>query len=158
MPVEKSAGAVVFRCGSGNKIEYLVLGKHEKSWGFPKGLIERGEKLEEAARRETEEETGLKDLVFIDGFKQTIRFFMKVKYPYQIQRGMKAGETAMKFVTYFLMESKGKNVRISCEHNYFEWLSFDQALARLKRPMDQEVLKKVNDFINDRISKKSLPC
>ncbi len=60
MPIEKSAGAVVFYC-DGGKIEYLILQGHrgEKRWGFPKGMIEQGEKPQEADLREIKEETGV---------------------------------------------------------------------------------------------------
>jgi len=150
MPVEKSAGAVVFYRGEGGKIEYLVLQGHrgEKRWGFPKGMIEPGEKLEETALREIKEEAGLQNPILIDGFKETIRYFMKVKFEYQLSRGLKMGETVLKFVTYFLAESKDKDVKLSFEHEGFEWLNYEDAMERLK-PLKtmQPVLKKADEFL-----------
>ncbi|GAI42981.1 unnamed protein product, partial [marine sediment metagenome] len=46
MPLEKSAGAVIFS-RSDKKIEYLLLHYQAGHWDFPKGNIEKGEKLEE---------------------------------------------------------------------------------------------------------------
>lgn len=146
MPVEKSAGAIVCYRG-GEQIEYLLL-KHTGTdfWSFPKGLIEPGERLEETARREAEEEAGIRNIFLLEGFKETIRFFMKVKFDYQLERGLKMGETVMKFVTYFLAEVKNKKVKLSFEHEDFVWLSFDQAKQKLKGS-NREVLKKANEFL-----------
>ena len=115
-------------------------------WSFPKGLIEPGERLEETARREAEEEAGIRNIFLLEGFKETIRFFMKVKFDYQLERGLKMGETVMKFVTYFLAEVKNKKVKLSFEHEDFVWLSFDQAKQKLKGS-NREVLKKANEFL-----------
>ncbi len=57
---EISAGGVVYRKIDG---EYEVLiSKHSgyHKWVLPKGLVEKGEKLEETAEREVEEEVGVK--------------------------------------------------------------------------------------------------
>jgi len=155
MPVEKSAGAVIFRKAVGGRIEYLLLQRPEKTWCFPKGMIEKGEKLEEAARRETQEETGLKTLIFINGFKETVKYFFKVKYDYQLERGLKLGEGVLKFVTHFLAEAdKNEEVRISFEHLDFAWLEFDEALKILRINNDKQILKKADEFLrnkNDRI-------
>lgn len=148
MPVEKSAGAIVFFRRPDGKIEYLLLQRRENSWGFPKGQIEKGENLETAARRETEEETGLKNLAFVDGFKETVRYFMKVKYDYQIERGFKFGDNVLKFVTYFLAESKSKNVKISFEHIGFEWLDHEEA-HRWVLKTDKDALDKANEYLKN---------
>ncbi len=59
-----SAGCVVTRAGP-QGTEVLLVHARRASFrrplfGIPKGLVEAGETLEEAARRETEEETGLR--------------------------------------------------------------------------------------------------
>jgi len=148
MAVEKSAGAVIFYRAPRGKIEYLLL-QHDKKWGFPKGLIEDGEKLEETALREAGEETGLENLTIIKGFKETIKMFFKVKYPYQLERGFKMGENVLKFVTYFLMKSEDKEVKLSFEHEGCAWLPFKDALEKLKGYKNlQAVLEKANRFLS----------
>lgn len=58
----RSAGVVVVqRQPDGWRFLLLCAYRH---WGFPKGLVEPGETLLAAARRETAEETGLEDLEF----------------------------------------------------------------------------------------------
>lgn len=154
MPIEKSAGAVIFYRNPDKKIEYLLLEHTAGHWGFPKGLIEQEERLKEAALRECREETGLKGLELIPGFKKTVRYFFKVKYNYQIkERGFKMGESVLKFVTYFLAESKTKDVKISFEHQNYEWLNFEGAMERLKKyKSSQRILKKANDYISNKKS------
>lgn len=150
MPLEKSAGAVVFYRRPYGKIEYLLLEHRAGHWGFPKGLIEKGEKLEGTALRECKEEAGLKELHLIAGFKETIRYFFKVKYDYQVEeRGFKMGQNVMKFVTYFLVESKEKKVKLSFEHLNYTWLDFEAAMENFKKhnQSNQEVLKKANEFL-----------
>ena len=158
MPIEKSARAVVFYRAPNGKIEYLLLEHRAGHWGFPKGLIDKGEKLEETALRECREESGLKDLHLIAGFKETIRYFFKVQYDYQVkERGFKIGQKVMKFVTYFLVRSKSKKVKLSFEHLNYVWIDFKAAMENLKKHnrSNQEVLKKANEFLN-RLSKKGI--
>lgn len=150
MPVEKSAGAVVFYRGDGGEIEYLLLEHRAGHWGFPKGLIEKGEQLKAAALRECREETGLQNLKLISGFKETIRYFFKVKYDYQVkERGYIMGQTMLKFVTYFLAEAADKKITLSFEHENFGWFNYDEAADKLEKMQGMAgVLKKTDEFLN----------
>ena len=134
MPIERSAGAVVFRKEKG-VLYYLLLHHQAGHWDFPKGNIERGEKMKETVKREIKEETGIEDIEFISGFKENIEYFYKLK-----------GQTIFKTVTIFLVETKTREIKISCEHIDFEWLSYEEALTRLTHKNAKEILKKVNEF------------
>jgi len=57
-PVEQAA-AIPFRRIDG-RLEICLIRRRTGSWGIPKGRVERGEALEETARRETWEEAGIK--------------------------------------------------------------------------------------------------
>ncbi len=105
-------------------------------WDLPKGHIERGEKLIDVAKREVEEETGLKDIKFIKGFKETIRYFFIFNR-----------KNILKFVTFYLAETKTKRVKISFEHSGFEWLCYEKALKRLTFKNTKETLKKAHKFL-----------
>jgi 8-oxo-dGTP pyrophosphatase MutT (NUDIX family) len=142
MSIEKSAGAVVFK-KEDDKIYYLLLRYQGTShrtdkdyWDLPKGHIEKGETLEETVKREVKEETGLKDVKIVPGFKETIKYFFKWE-----------DKNILKFVTFFTAEAETDKVEISDEHIGFEWLSYDQALSKVTFKNAKEILKKANDFI-----------
>jgi len=145
MPVEKSAGAVVFR-REDNKIYYLLLhypsttrGAERNYWDLPKGHVEKGEKEIETVKREVEEETGLEDIEFIEGFKTWIKYFFRYK-----------GKTVFKIVTFYLIETKEKNVKISFEHLGYDWLSFKKAMAKLTFDNAKGILKKADKFLREK--------
>lgn len=141
MPIEKSAGAVIFK-KENNTIEYLLLHypgfRGPKShWDFPKGNIEKGENMIETVKREAEEETGIKKITIIEGFKETIKYFFKFE-----------SKNILKFVTFFLAETEEKQVNISFEHIGFKWLPYEEAIKQLTHENAKEILKKANDFLS----------
>jgi len=147
MPFEKSAGAIIFRKEKGKNLflllKYPALSHRSKKdyWDFPKGHIEKGETEIEAVKREVKEETGIRDLKFIKGFKESIKYFFKYK-----------GENIFKVVVFYLAETNTKDVRISFEHSGYKWLLYEEALEALSFQNAKEILKKANDFL----SRKSL--
>ncbi len=134
--MEKSAGAIVFRRES-SKIKYLLIQYGWGHWEFPRGLIEKGESLEETARREIKEEVGIKDIKFIPGFKEWFKFFFKLK-----------GKNIIKIATFLLAETRTKKVKLSHEHKDYVWLEYEEALEKLTFKNSKEVLKKANDFLS----------
>jgi len=147
MPVEKSAGAIVF-IKEGKKPLFLLLRypsgsrTQEEYWDLPKGHIEKGEKLEDTAKREVEEETGLTDVQFIKGFKETIRYFFKF-----------GEKNILKFVTFYLAETKTKDVKISEEHLGYKWLPYSEAIEQLTYKNARDILQKANEFLLQRALK-----
>jgi 8-oxo-dGTP pyrophosphatase MutT (NUDIX family) len=59
---EQTAGGIVFRQTKEHGVEILLIGDAKNRWTIPKGHIEEGEKADATARREVEEETGLKSM------------------------------------------------------------------------------------------------
>jgi len=135
MELEKSAGTIIFRKDK-EVLYYLLLHYQAGHWDFPKGNIEKGEELTETARRETEEETGVGDIEFIQRFKEKINYFY--------QRGSKK---IYKTVVFFLAETKTEEVKLSFEHQDFEWLSYEKTLKRLTHKNAKEILKKANEVL-----------
>jgi bis(5'-nucleosidyl)-tetraphosphatase len=142
MPIEKSAGAVIFYKNKDSTL-FLLLHyagiSHRASkdyWDLPKGHLEKGETLEDTVRREVKEETGLEDIKIASGFKETIKYFFKWE-----------GKNIMKFVTFFLAEAKTQEVKISGEHIGFEWLPFEEAIERLGFKNAKDIVKKANNFL-----------
>lgn len=134
MPIERSAGAVIFK-SRGNKIYYLLLRYKARHWDFSKGKIEKGETPKEAAIREIKEETGIAEIKFMPGFKETIRYFYK-----------RDEKIFLKIAVFFLAQTEKKRVKISQEHQDFKWLPYEKALKQLTFSKAKEILKKANDY------------
>ena len=135
MKKEKSCGAVLFRKAKGS-ILYLLLHYEAGHWDFPKGGQEKGEKEEETAAREIKEETGIKDIKFIEGFNHQIKYNYKYK-----------GALVSKEVSFCAAETKTEEVKISSEHIGFEWFDYKNAMQRLTYRNSKELLEKANSFI-----------
>lgn len=152
MPQEKSSGAIIFRMENGTPC-YLLL-KYMPSeegrrgqWGFAKGHIEEGESEEETAKREIFEETGIDDLQITPGFKESEKYFFKRVYGLEGE-ARKNAPWIFKMVTFFLAETKIKDIKISHEHSDFLWLPFEEALKKITHKNSKELLKLANDFLN----------
>jgi 8-oxo-dGTP pyrophosphatase MutT (NUDIX family) len=136
MPIEISAGAVVYRMEDNNP-EYLLLHYESGHWDFPKGNIERGEGVEETVAREVKEETGIVDIKFIENFKEEIKYFYR-----------RQGRTIFKKVIFLLAKTQSREVKLSYEHVGYDWLPYEDALARLTFDNAKEILRKANGFLS----------
>ena len=142
MPLEKSAGAVIFSRAD-KKIEYLLLHYQAGHWDFSKGNIEKGEKPEETVKREIKEETGIGGIELIPGFKETIKYFYKLK-----------GQNIFKIVIFYLAQARTKEIKISWEHTGFKWLPYEEAIVQLTFKNAKEILKKANKFLIEHVATK----
>ncbi len=139
MPKEVSAGAVVFR--KDKDIYYLLLHYKSGHWDFPKGHIEDGEEEVKTVEREIEEETGIKDLQLVDGFKEWVKYFFRKTYE------DKKAPWIFKIVNFYLAETKTKQVKISHEHTGYKWLVYNDALKQLTYKNAKDILKKAHQFL-----------
>jgi 8-oxo-dGTP pyrophosphatase MutT (NUDIX family) len=137
MPREISAGAVVFRRAK-SAPEFLILHYELGHWDFVKGNIEKGEEEKETVKREVEEETGIKRVRIVEGFRQTIKYFYRWKR-----------ENIFKIVIFYLAETRQKKVSLSSEHIGYEWLPYQETVQKLTFRNSKEVLKKAHRFIDD---------
>lgn len=138
---EKSSGAIIFR-KEGGKIYYLLLSYGKNYWGFSKGHVEKGESEEEAAQREIEEETGIKKIEFIKGFKERIAYFFKRM---TVDKNKKT--LVFKEVIFYLGKTNTKNIKISSEHKGFKWLPYNLAIKKTTFKNAKKILKKANNFL-----------
>ena len=118
---ETSAGAVIFRKVNGERL-YLLLHYPSGHWDFVKGKMEEGESTHQTVIRETQEETGISDLEFVNGFEE------EIKYDFQFE-----GELIHKKVIFYLAETKTEQIIISHEHLGFLWTNFDNARGNISR-------------------------
>ncbi len=98
-PVEQevSAGGVVFK-RTGQKIWIAMMKDPYGKWTFPKGHVEKGEALEEAAARETLEELGLDEIRLLEELGK-IDIWFRDQY-------QKKGRLIHKDIHYFLFETR----------------------------------------------------
>ena len=139
MPVERSAGIIFFlKTPQGRK--YLIIRssglkkKRKEFWDFPKGKLEKGETGLQAATREAQEETGIDDFEIDPNFKETVRYFT-----------WREGQRMPKFVAMFLVEAKTDKVKLSWEHDAYEWLPYEEAYKKLSTM--KKALKKAYDHL-----------
>lgn len=136
---DKSAGVIVFHRSETGCRFLLLLSRLTKRplWEFPKGGVDAGETLAEAALRELQEETGLAP--------ENIRLIPEWEHreEYRFTSGKGDGRTLVrKEVTYFLAESLSTEVRLSAhEASQFAWLSLDDAVRKLKYKARREMLR-----------------
>jgi 8-oxo-dGTP pyrophosphatase MutT (NUDIX family) len=132
-PALTHAGGVVYRMRSATPEFLLVTSRRRpKQWVYPKGHVEVGEKPEETAIREVEEEAGvlaritkpLDDIVFkVDGEQLRIRYFlMSVVHEGEPGEGRRAS-----------------------------WLSPEAAVRRLSWPKSQALIRKAVEVLTSRL-------
>lgn len=138
--VERSAGAVLFR-RQGSRILYLLLQHTRGHWAFPKGHIEKGEMSIDAARREIKEETNISKIRFFPGYKETTRF--RFQWPPK----SRDAESRLKFVVFYLGQVFTSDVKISEEHEDFQWATYEKTMKTLKHRNDRELLKKAHSLV-----------
>jgi 8-oxo-dGTP pyrophosphatase MutT (NUDIX family) len=128
-PREFSAGFVLFRqTAAGPKFLLLDYGKH---WDYPKGHLEEGETAWQAAVRELREETGIRQVDRVGRFERDMHY---------VFRSPKKG-VVTKTVTYFLGRTRAEAVKVSHEHEGYEWLPLEEALQRLTFDNAREMLR-----------------
>ncbi len=132
---EKSCGAVVF-IKKEDQTKYLLLNYAAGHWDFVKGNVELNETEKETVLRELQEETGITDATFIDGFKETIAYFYR-----------RQGLTVHKEVVFFIIETHTEKVELSFEHVGFIWLDYKHAMEKLNFKNAKDVLQKAHDFL-----------
>jgi tRNA nucleotidyltransferase (CCA-adding enzyme) len=140
MQVEKSVGLIIIR--KENDFKFLILykkasGAYKEQWEFPKGNVEANENEKSTAIREIREETGLpeKEIKFLD-------FHEKISYFYRNEQGL-----VKKEVTYLMAQTTKIDIKISVEHNSYQWAGYLEAFELLTQRTSKDLLKKAFDFL-----------
>jgi 8-oxo-dGTP pyrophosphatase MutT (NUDIX family) len=130
---EVSAGGVVYRRGDAG-VEVALAARRTRrgqlAWGLPKGAIETGEEMEDAAMREVREETGLE--AEIESSLGDIRYF----YVWE-------GTRIRKTVHFFLMRATGGDVsQHDREMEDVKWFPLGAAVRKAAFRGEREVLER----------------
>src|SRR5215471_18404479 len=125
-----SSGGVVYRWDNSVPL-FLLLGSNKRGVRcLPKGLIEENEDEVTTAMREVREETGVSRVKLKGKVGQ-------IKY----QFGYRA-KTFDKTVHFFLFETDQADAKVGTEHDFMEWMPYEQAIQSLSYPNEKEMLTK----------------
>jgi 8-oxo-dGTP pyrophosphatase MutT (NUDIX family) len=136
---EESAGAIIFYIEN-NEPVFLLL-KYPSYWGFAKGIIEKGENIETTTRREVEEETSLKNIEILPGFSFNQEWFYRFD-----------GKLIKKKATFLLAKVNPDvkdTIKLSYEHEAFEWNNFEIAIQKMRIKNNREMLTAAYKFIKE---------
>ncbi|HEV8122696.1 MAG TPA: NUDIX hydrolase [Gemmatimonadales bacterium] len=133
---EVSAGGIVFRRGPDGRVRFLLIRDSYQNWGFPKGHLENDETPAEAALRETQEETGLAELV-VHGPIRIIDWFFRFR-----------GRFIHKYCHFFLMESREGEPNPQADEGISacRWCSLEEALETLSYDNARGVLRRAGEM------------
>ena len=90
---------------------------HQGAYDLPGGHVDKGEGVMECLQREVKDETGLEvevgDILAVREYPKDHEMFDKIK--------------ALRFIAYY----RGGKVKLSQEHESFEWLTFEEVKSKL---------------------------
>ena len=135
MKFEFSAGGIVYK-KEDDQI-YILVTQHSAhhGWGFPKGLIDKGEDKKTTALREVNEEGGVQAKIITE--------LPSTEYFYYFE-----GEKIKKDVTYFLMGYVSGDIE---DHDWemedAQWIEIDKVDEKLSFKSDKEVFQKARKLI-----------
>ena len=138
--MEKSCGVVLFNEQKVLLLQYATGQKEgewdlQGHWDFPKGHVDKGETEIETATRELEEETGIKNIILLDNFRNTIN--------YKIH---KRDRKISKEVVFFIATTAETEINLSHEHVDYGWFDFTSALKQLTYDNARSVLSEAIFF------------
>ncbi|HEV8666730.1 MAG TPA: NUDIX hydrolase [Candidatus Paceibacterota bacterium] len=138
MPPRDSAGGIVL--GSDGKM--VLVNQGSNVWSFPKGGVEQGETLLEAAKREIGEECGITDLTLVEELGSYKRRMIGKGGIGEVMDRPESTRTLFLFTTSQteITPQDGEIVAV-------RWVSIDEALELLTHLKDKEFLVSVRDKI-----------
>ena len=128
--METSVGVILFRKEAGENM-FLLLQYPAGHWDFVKGHKEEGETDLQTAVRESQEETGIGDMQFVDDFVEKIHYTYKNGH-YLVH----------KQVTFLLAQTNVSDVNLSDEHMGFLWADYEHSMKQVTFDNARRVLSR----------------
>lgn len=138
---EVSAGGVAYRLNGGQIEVALISVGPQRRWQLPKGHVLDGESLDEAARREVREETGLETEVLAPLGRVDYWFYT---------RSAESRLRVHKYVYHFLLRYlSGDPADHDFEVNEARWAPVEQALEMLTYSDEVDMLRSALEMIQE---------
>ena len=123
----------------GRRVWFAMMQDSYGKWTFPKGHVEKGEDIEEAAARETLEELGLQEIRFLEDLG-TIDIWFRDQFE-------KRGTLIHKDIHYFLFDTL-ENAKLSPDPTQHvkdaKWIPISRAIKQLSyEDMNKIVIKAI---------------
>ena len=137
---------MVYTKNKKGNIEYLILKRklHWVGWEFPKGGVEKKEKIFETVKREINEETKLVPL-------SLKKFNVSGKYKYSKDTKDRPGIIGQTYEALYAVEVKKTKVFVdNIEHSDYMWVNFRDAHNKLTWKNQKECLKIVDEWLGKR--------
>lgn len=139
LPIEQCYGIIIVFKENENMFLLLERKETNNDWTFAKGHMKEGEVPKETAMRETEEETGIKEIEILDA--PLIHEEYEINY---------IGEKRLKINDYFMGFVKDKEVKIQeDEIQSYKWVTYEEALNSFKYDRRKEVLKTAQKYLQN---------
>ncbi len=133
---------------------FLLIQHQAGHWAFPKGHADPGESALETAKRELEEETGIRDYEVLEeqSFVESYAFVQE-SVPSSVKHYAfaKEGELIEKSVTYFVAFVNSMEVVLQVEEiQNSTWICFDEAIDLITFDGNRGVLMEVKAYLDGR--------
>lgn len=135
-------------------ILFLLIQHQAGHWAFPKGHADPGESALETAKRELEEETGIRDYEVLEEPSFVEHYsFVQESVPSSVKHYAfaKEGELIEKTVTYFVAFVNSREVVLQAEEvQNYAWSSFDEAINLITFDGNRGILREVKVYLDGR--------
>jgi 8-oxo-dGTP pyrophosphatase MutT (NUDIX family) len=134
-----SAGGVAFR-KKGKRVEVALISVgDENRWQLPKGIVDKGEASEAAARREVREEAGI-DAEMVERIDRVEYWYFSNEQERRVRYH--------KYVHFFLLRYKSGDVKDhDSEVNEARWFEIDAAVEALAFDSEKKIVQKAKALI-----------
>ena len=123
------------------KGQILIVNQHNNSWSFPKGHVESGEELIDAARREIKEESGINELELVKQFDPYDRFRIGLD-PKTEDRSV------VRTMNFFLFKTTQTALSPQDPDNpEARWVDREDVAELLTHPKDKDFFLKIKDIL-----------
>ena len=130
--METSCGVILVNFDS-----VLILQYPRGHWDLPQGHVENEDSdHKDTAARQLEEETGISDISWVDGFLKSTEYTFKKK-----------GKLIQKKVWWLLAKTTEMKVNLSEEHLNYMWLDWDSAITQVTHDLTKSIISDAKKFM-----------